>query len=347
MSWKRMWAMFRARNHEFFRDRAAFGWNFLFPFLIIVGFGIVFSGRDVAGFKVGVFPAPPAVAPDTPGLPPGFAASPQLHFVGFPDREAALARLRLHKIDFVIDLASPERAYWLNDTSPKGAIVERLFWAGFVDPAQPPGQRQTISGRQIRYLDWLFPGVLGMNMMFSALWGVGYVVVRYRKNGTLKRLRTTPLTAFEFLTAQALSRLFLLMFTLVVVWIGSSLIFAFRVEGSYLVLGLVFLCGALSLTAMGLLLAARGVSEEFTSGILNFLSWPMMFLSEVWFSLEGAPAWVRTGAKIFPLTHMLAAARRVMNEGAGLWDVLPECGLLLAVTLVCLVTGALLFSWTE
>jgi ABC-2 type transport system permease protein len=95
-------------------------------------------------------------------------------------------------------------------------------------------EKKDIQGVQVRYIDWLFPGVLGMNMMFSALYGVGWVVVRYRKNGVLKRLKATPLTAFEYLSAQLLSRIFLLMFTLAIVWVGCDLILDFRVYGSLL-----------------------------------------------------------------------------------------------------------------
>jgi ABC-type multidrug transport system permease subunit len=181
-----------------------------------------------------------------------------------------------------------------------------------------------------------------MNMMFSALWGVGYVVVRYRKNGVLKRLKATPLNAFEYLTAQAISRIFLLMFTLVIVWTGCDLIFSFRVQGSYLDLFVIFFLGSLSLTSLGLVLASRGTSEEFTTGILNFISWPMMFLSEVWFSLEGAPQWVKSSAKIFPLTHMLTA-----HDGAGLIEVGPEIIVLALMTLGFLTLGASLFSWNK
>jgi ABC-type multidrug transport system permease subunit len=176
---------------------------------------------------------------------------------------------------------------------------------------------------------------------------VGYVVVRYRKNGVLKRLKVTPLTAFEYITAQAISRIFLLMFTLAVVWTGCNLIFSFVVEGSYLNLFIVFFLGSLSLTSLGLVLASRGTSEEFTTGILNFISWPMMFLSEVWFSLEGAPQWVKTFANIFPLTHMLTAARKVMHDGAGLIQIGPEITILSLMTLGCLVLGATLFSWNR
>ncbi|MCL7489507.1 MAG: ABC transporter permease [Desulfobulbaceae bacterium] len=348
MSWQRMWAMFKARNYEFFRDKAAFGWNFLFPFLIIAGFGIIFGGRDYSGFKVGVFPAAAekVVAAET-NLPQRFIETKHLEFIGFKSLEEGLEKLRHHKIDFLLRLDSPAGEYWLLDSSPKGYIVERLFQAGLIPEGEAQGERVEVQGTQIRYIDWLFPGILAMNMMFSSLWGVGYIIVRYRKNGVLKRLKATPLTAFEYLTAQALSRIFLLMFTLVVVWIGADLLFSFRVAGSYLDLFIVFAFGSLSLTSIGLLLAARGISEEFTSGALNFIAWPMMFLSEVWFSLEGAPQWVRTFSQILPLTHLLKAARKIMNDGASLMEVSSECLVMLGVTLFCLVLGALLFSWNE
>ena len=210
-----------------------------------------------------------------------------------------------------------------------------------------PLQKKEIQDSSIRYIDWLFPGILAMNMMFSALSGVGYIVVRYRKNGVLKRLKATPLTAFEYLSAQMLSRIFLLMFTLTVVWIGCDLIFSFYVGGSYFDLFLVFLVGSLSLTALGLVLASRGTSEEFTTGILNFISWPMMFLSEVWFSLEGAPKWVKMFAEIFPLTHLLRAVRKIMNDGAGLFDVSLELSVLSLMTMTFLIAGASMFSWNK
>jgi ABC-type multidrug transport system permease subunit len=132
-----------------------------------------------------------------------------------------------------------------------------------------------------------------------------------------------------------------------VVWIGCDLVFSFRVEGRYLDLLITFFAGGLSLSAMGLLVASRGTSVELTSGILNFITWPMMFLSEVWFSIESAPIWVKAIAKLFPLTHMLSAARKIMNDGSGLLDVSLEIGILLGMTLACLIAGAFLFSWNK
>jgi len=349
MSFKRLWAIFRARNREFFRDRAAFGWNFLFPFLIVGGFILMFGGDSRNEYKVGVFPAQAGtISVETASIPQRFKETRYLHFIGFESQEAALQKLTHHKIDFLVKAGSLKNEYWVSETSPKGYIVEQLFNKSLVpESLKPQAKRRKIQGFEIRYVDWLFPGILAMNMMFSALYGVGFTVVRYRKNGVLKRLKATPLSAVEYLSAQMLSRIFLLMFTLVIVWTGCDLVFSFRTIGSYFNIFVIFFLGSLSLTSLGLVIASRGTSEEFSSGILNFISWPMMFLSEVWFSLEGAPAWIKTVSQVFPLTHLLTATRKVMNDGASLADVSYELSALLLMTAVCLVIGASLFSWNK
>ena len=344
----RIWVMFRARNKEFFRDRAAFGWNFAFPFLIIIGFGIIFSGENFQRYKIGVFPqsGDRVVFAETQ-LPSQFKDEPALDFVAVESLEEGLKKIGQHKIDLLIDGTAADRRYWVNDASPKGQIVEKLYQAALIPRDNSATTRIAIDGTRARYIDWFFPGIMAMNMMFSALWGVGYVVVRYRKNGALKRLKATPLTAFEYLSAQMLSRIFLLMFTFSVVWFGSDLIFDFRMQGSLLLFLFTFFLGGLSLCSIGLFLAARGISEEFTSGALNFISWPMMFLSEVWFSLEGAPHWVQQLSWLFPLTHLLKAARKVMNEGGTLVDIQLECGLMILTTMLFLILSARIFSWVE
>jgi ABC-type multidrug transport system permease subunit len=124
-------------------------------------------------------------------------------------------------------------------------------------------------------------------------------------------------------------------------------VFDFHVEGSYLDLTLMFLAGCLSLTSLGLIIASRGTSEEFANGLLNFITWPMMFLSEVWFSIEGAPHWVKMVAKAFPLTHLLSGVRKIMNDGASLIQVGPELITLMGMTVVFLSIGAGLFSWNK
>jgi ABC-type multidrug transport system permease subunit len=202
-----------------------------------------------------------------------------------------------------------------------------------------------VTGKALRYVDWLFPGILGMNMMFSCLFGVGYVVLRYRKSGFLKRLHATPLTAFEFLTAQVLSRLTLIVVVTLILYLGIGAIIGFHSAGNPALLALLALLGALSMIALGLTIAARFSSEELVGGLLNILTWPMMLLSGIWFSLEGSPRWVQLVAHAFPLTHLLEAARAVMLDGAGLAQIAPNLLYLAATTLVFLAFGAWSFRW--
>ena len=202
-----------------------------------------------------------------------------------------------------------------------------------------------IEGQQIRYLDWVVPGILAMNMMFSCLYGVGYVIVRYRKNAVLKRLSATPLRPVEFLAAQIISRLLIVVTLTSAIFVACDYIFNFYLTGSLWLLLLLCILGAFSLISLSLLIACRSESEEFTGGILNLVSWPMMMLSGVWFSLEGSPQFIQTVSQVFPLTQMLVGARAVMLEGAGLSEIAPQILILMVQSAVFLALGALFFRW--
>ncbi len=362
MTMKRIWVLFLARNREFFRDRAGFGWNILFPFLIVAGFGVIYNDNGREAFKAGLFPAQvPAVAGQTvkegafvsspilSALPEALRDHPLLEWVVFESEDAAMDKLRHHKVDILVQTSGAGLRYWISDVSPRGQVAEKIVREAVPDPAlfEAYVTRETVHGRHIRYLDWLFPGILGMNIMFSAFFGVSYVITRYRRNGVLKRLKATPVTAFEYLTSQLLSRIVVMAFSTAVVWLGCDLIFSFEVQGSPIAICIVFLAGICCMTCLGLVLACRGTNEELTNGIINFICWPMMFLSEVWFSIEGAAQWVRDVARVLPLTHFLSAARKVMNDGASLADVSPELMALMGLSLICLAVGSFFFSWTR
>jgi ABC-type multidrug transport system permease subunit len=182
-------------------------------------------------------------------------------------------------------------------------------------------------------------------MMFSCLFGVGYVVLRYRKSGFLKRLHATPLTPFEFLSAQVLSRLSLVILVTVILYCGVSPIIHFHSAGNSALLCLIAIMGALSLIALGLTIAARFSSDELVGGVLNLMTWPMMLLSGIWYSLEGSPQWVRFVAQVFPLTHILNAARAVMIDGAGFAQVAPDLVYLGLTAFAFLAFGAWSFRW--
>jgi ABC-2 type transport system permease protein len=340
----RIWTLFLARNKEFYRDRSAFGWNILFPFLIIIGFSVLFNQDKQSMYKVGVLAPGNAAASENLGCFGALGKTKYLEFIRFSSEKTALKSLGHNRIDLLIEPSGGR--YWINSSSPKGYVAERLLLSAGA-PERHDVHKESIEGREIPYVEWLFPGILGMNMMFSALFGVGYVVVRYRKNGVLKRLSVAPVKPWEFLTAQVISRMFLLLLTTAIVYAGCALLYGFKTRGSYLLLTFVFALGGFSMISLGLLVACRSASEEFAGAMLNVLTYPMMFLSEVWFSLEGAKPWVVKVSKFFPLTPMIDATRRIMNDGAGLKEVMPQILALTAMSAFFLVLGSVLFQWQK
>lgn len=211
-----------------------------------------------------------------------------------------------------------------------------------------PLQRQMASGSEVRYVDWVAPGVLAMSMMFSCLFGIGYVIVRYRKSGYLKRLNATPLRAFEFLLAQLTSRLLLVLLVNAVVFSACRLLLHLHMEGSYLdLLLLLTTLAAFSMISIGLVVAARISSEELAGGILNVIGTPMMIISGVFFSIDGAPRLLQIVAGLLPLTHLVSGARAIMLDGAGLREIAPNLLALAAMSGIYLALGAAMFKWRQ
>jgi len=339
-SWRRMRAATWARSLEFIRDKSAVGWNVIFPVLLVLGLAYVFSGPGQPMFKVGVL-APAGAALDAKLHP--FLATPQVQFYREEPGDPALHKVQLQRIDMLADFTVTPGRYWVNEQSPKGKLLEQLLRGAGGDALQ----RQATSGAEARYVDWVTPGVLGMNMMFGCLFGIGYVIVRYRKNGYLKRLNATPLRAFEFLLAQLLSRLLLIVVVNCAVFMACRLLLHLRMEGSYWNLLLLTTLAVFSMIAMGLVVSARISSEELAGGILNVIATPMMVVCGVFFSIDGAPHILQMVAQLLPLTHLINGARAIMLDGAGLREIAPNLLALAAMSAVYLVLGAALFKWRQ
>jgi ABC-2 type transport system permease protein len=235
---RRFAAVLHARNVEFWRDRSALGWNIAFPFLLVMALAFIFADEERDVFKVAVL-AGDAAAVELP-----FLATRYVDFIPVDDQPDALRKVARHQLDMLLDLrAAPQ--YWVNTTSPRGYLLEQILrGAGGADFV-----RRTVERDEVRYRDWVLPGVLGMNMMFSCLFGVGYVIVRYRKSGYLKRLYATPLRAIEFIGAQLASRLLIVTAITAGVYVAVNLLVGFEMTGSHATLLLVALVGAMSMVA--------------------------------------------------------------------------------------------------
>lgn len=332
---KAFYAMVKARTMEFVRDRGSFAWAFLFPIVMIVGFAFAFSGNGNTLFKVGV------LGPGDPGL--GFLKTPQAQFIPYESathREELMNKLRQHNLDLLVDTEA--KTIWVNDQGKNTPVLEVLLNA---QGGSDGYQRQAVSGAPVRYVDWLVLGVISINIMMGCLFGVGYVLVRYRKNGVLKRMKATPVSALSFVTAQGVSRFLIVMVTSVVVYAGTNLFLNFRMDGSYFDLILLTVVGILAMIALGLALASRFKSEELAGGIINLITFPMMIFSGVFFSLEGTPQLIQDAAQALPMTHYIQASRAIMLEGAGLAQIAPDLLFLSVFTAACLGIAAWLFKW--
>jgi len=334
---KRILMVFIARNREFYRDSGGLAWNMIFPVLLILGFAFAFSSGEQERYKIGVFPASEVDKNDTHS----FLDLQYTRFVPMDDSTEAIEKVRRHQIDMLLIPGKKENRYWINPESAKGYFLEKIVGTQF----QTKWVKQEVSGTPIRYVDWLVPGILAMNMMFSALFGVGWIIVRYRKTGYLKRLKATPLRAWEFIIGQVISRLVVIVGSSIVVFAGTFFIVRFPMNGSYLLLLAVFSAGSFCMISLGLIFASRFKNEELVSGLLNFLTWPMMFLSGVWFSLDGIHPWLKTFSRLLPLTHLIDASRAIMIDGADFNTLKGTFLLLILLSIAFIMIGSALFKW--
>ncbi len=338
---KQLFALFWARNKEFYRDKGSLVWAFVMPPLILGVVALAFSRGDQTLFNIGLYG-------DNESLPATLQTENlkhSFHSVHYDNLAKAIQRVQYHQLDLLIqpsDTIQPGK-YWINQSSQKGLVVEQLL----LNNSTEKWQKEPVSGREIRYVDWAIPGILAMNLMFSGLYGIGYVIVRYRKNGVLKRLQATPITPLQYLGAQMLSRLCIMITVSTLVFAGAKLLLDFVMLGNYLELFMVAVLGMLAILSLGLIVAARIATEELANGLINLMTFPMMLLSEIWFSLDGAPEWMNAISNALPLTHLVKAARAIMLEGATFTDISIHIAALVTMTTVFLAIAAGLFKWRE
>jgi len=331
----KLFALWAARNREYYRDKGSLLWSFLFTPLLVVILALSFSEDEQHIFTLGIHQSDESrefIFIDN---------SSDLNYadiIDYPNLNDGLKRLKHHQLDLLLN--NDTKQYWINEKSTRSDIMERLLLSDLKD-----WQRKTTTGRQFRYIDWVIPGMLAMNLMFSGLFGVGFVIVRYRKNGVLKRLQAAPVEAWQFLAAQGLSRLGIMLTVTTLLFIACKSLVGMQVDGSYWLLFFIALLGNLSIISMALFISSRSASEEFTNGLLNAVSFPMLLLSEIWFSLDNAPSWLQYIADVSPLTHMVRAARLVILEGATITDIIAELSILMAMTLLFIFLAAKLFRW--
>jgi len=196
-----------------------------------------------------------------------------------------------------------------------------------------------------RYVDFLVPGLIGMNLMGSGLWGLGFTVVIARSRKLLKRFAATPMRRSHYLLSFMLSRLVFLVLEVAAVVMFAWLVFGFTVRGSWAGVIFITLLGGFTFSGIGLLVAARPTTIEGVSGLMNFIMLPMWLLSGTFFSSERFPHVLQPFIQALPLTALNNALRALMNEGATLSSNWISIAILLAWCLVSFIVALKIFRW--
>ena len=345
-------ALSLARLREFMREPGALFWTFGFPLLMTLALGVAFREQGPARARVGVADGPMAETSLAPlrkahhldaqilaasaleeALRKGeilVAVQPSTPGVGTP----ALPRIKLR-----FDPSRPEAAATAREVED---VLETA--AGRKDVLHVEKDTAFVAGA--RYVDWLVPGLLGMQLLSGSLWGTAWNIVSARQRKLLKRLAATPMKRRHYLLSFRLTALIFVPVQLLVLFGFASVAFGVRVHGSALALLFLALLGSWSFAGLGLLCACRAPNTETANGLVNLMTLPMYMLSGVFFSAARFPSFLQPAIRALPLSAFNHALRAVVNDGAPLFAQGTDIALLVAWGVVTSVIALRLFRWT-
>ena len=342
--WSGFTHLLMARLLELKREPEVIFWVFGFPVLLALGLGIAFRNKPAETTLVAIV--------ESPGAQDALVMlqrSPRNSSIraDLVDQQQALQGFRLGKYDLVVVPDGKEGFQYRYDPARPESVLSRAevndalqAGAGRKDPV--PTSSVTSSEPGSRYIDFLIPGLLGMNLMNSGMWGIGFALVDMRQRKLLKRFLATPMRRSDFLLALTSSRLVLMIIEIGLLLGFGVLVFHMRVLGSLFTIVLLAAIGAVAFGGLGLLTASRAQKLESVSGLMNIVMMPMWIFSGVFFSSERFPAMLQPFIKMLPLTALNEALRATILQGASLGT---QSGRILILVLWGGVSFALALRW--
>jgi ABC-type multidrug transport system permease subunit len=339
-----LWQLTHARMMGFLREPEALFWVFAFPLLLALALGIAFRNSGPQKSNVGV-----VMGPGADSVAAALRASPELNVKTYQASEADQALRRGKAVVMVHPAASGPATLSFDPARPE----TRLAHLEVVNALEAAAGRHDIVPLQLdtrpragsRYIDFLIPGLLGLNLLGTGMWGIGFPVANARQLKLLKRMVATPMLRRDYLLAMMLARMVWLALEVAAIVIFGRYAFGVMMRGSWLGFVVVTLVGALSFSALGLLVASRARTIEAVSGLMNVAMMPMWLLSGSFFSADRFPQIMQPLVRALPLTATNDALRALMNEGASLTAVLPQLGVVAAWGVVCFFVALQIFRW--
>ena len=336
--------LIKSRIREFLREPGYVFWVFGFPLLMAIGLGLAFRSKAPEPPRIAVTDA--VSAETTTAL----LKSTRVHAERLARHEAE-RQLARTKVDLVVDQPAPHQPLvFMLDVAQEKSLLARSITedvlqraAGRADVVRIDEQR--VSKKGSRYVDFLLPGLIGLNLMGSSMWGIGFNLVLARKRKLLRRYAVTPMRRSHFLLSYFFSRSMFLVLELVVLVSFGRLIFGTQIQGSIAGFLAASVLGAAAFAAIGFLIGARLSSTEVAGGWMNFVQLPMWLLSGAFFSYERFPAWLQLPIRFLPLTAVNDALRRVYNEAGSLSSISFELAVLAAWAIFGFVIAIRAFRW--
>jgi ABC-2 type transport system permease protein len=344
--------MVRANLKMSLRNRTALFWNLAFPALFIAIFGVVFGRGANVEFDVGV------AGPET-ALREGVVAALRENpsFVVTVGAEAAeLAALEDGNRGVVAVFgagegdALPEVTLYYNATEGPvaqlavGAVRQMVIDVAGGPPPLPIAERP-VTAQEISFMDVFAPGILAMSLMNSGVIGLATAFVTYRERGILRRIRVTPFPLTSFILARVISQLLVAGLQAVIVVGMAWAFFGLHLRGNPLVTLVAIVAGSLAFLAIGFAISGIAPNAETAASYANLITFPMLFLSGIFFSMENAPAWLRPITRVLPLSYLVDALREPMTFGNGLEAIWPDLLALLATFGVAMAIAVRFFRW--
>jgi ABC-type multidrug transport system permease subunit len=330
------------RTKEFVREPEAIFWVFAFPLLLALALGFAFRDKAPDKIPIGVIAGPQAQQ-RLAALRASTILLPRI-----VDDKTGRDELRRGKLTLLVS-GDGAVVYRFDPTRPDSRAANRE-----ADDAlqRAAGRHDVITSHEeevheqgARYIDFLVPGLLGMNLMGTGMWGMGFTVANARMKKLLKRLIATPMRKREYMLAQFLSRLAFLVVEVTVVVAFGWIVFGVRVNGSLLTLAVVCIIGGFAFSGIGLLTASRARTIEGVSGIMNLIMMPMWLCSGVFFSYERFPEAAKPFIRALPLTILNDALRAVINDAVPLSQLTIPILALVAWAAVTFTIGLKVFRW--
>ncbi len=357
------WALFVASFKIFIRNRAAVFFSFFLPLLIMLIFGVL-NFEAATSISVGVVDEA-----DTDGSQAFRAGLAEVDYLELSagGREAELAALEAGDRDYVIlipvgfaptateaSLVAYEATADPQQTPVRRGLLQQAVIGALIGSVLPPGapepvlsspvEFESVEARDLGYIDFLVPGVVGMTVMQLGLFGVAFTFVQFKRTGALRRLFATPTPPAYFLAAQVGSRL-IIGFIQVGILMAVGIAFGLQMYGDWLSLAVIVVLASVIFLAVGYAIAGWAKNEDQAAPVANLVSLPMLFLSGVFFPRDAMPELLRGVTSYMPLTYVNEALRAIVNDGAGVLSLGPQLLGMAVWAGLSFAAAVLLFKW--